>query len=68
MKILNDLANLADTVRWTIVWKIEDLKNAVLALIPSKKELIDNDYFIDEAPVKKTVKKSSKKKTKKSKK
>lgn len=68
MKILNDLVNLVETVRWTVVWKIEDLKNAVLDFIPSKKELIDNDYFIDEAPVKKVAKKNTKKKNKKSKK
>jgi hypothetical protein len=64
---LNDLADLAETVRWTVVWKIEDLKNAVLNLIPSKKEILDNDYFVDEAP-KKPAKKAAKKKSKKSKK
>jgi len=67
MKLLNDLADLAETVRWTVAWKIEDLKNAVLNLIPSKKEILDNDYYVEEAP-KKPAKKSAKKKSKKSKK
>jgi hypothetical protein len=70
MKILNDLANLADTVRWTVVWKIEDLKNAVLNLFPSKDEAdpFVGESYIESAPTKKKTKKSSKKKSKKSKK
>lgn len=70
MKILNDLLNVIEMVRWTVVWKIEDLKNTVLNLIPSK----DNDdpfvgeSYIEQIPCKKTVKKPTKKKSKKSKK
>ena len=70
MKILNDLLNVVDTVRWTVVWKIEDLKNAVLNLIPSKDNddpFVGESYIVESAP-KKAAKKSAKKKSKKSKK
>jgi hypothetical protein len=65
MKILNDLSNFLDTVRWTVLWKLEDAKNAVLNLLPRKQEdedpFVGNSY-IEEAPVKKKTKKTSKKK------
>jgi len=66
MKLLNDLANLLDTVRWTVLWKLEDAKNAVLNLLPAKKEDEDpfvGETYIEQAPVKKkSSKKTSKKK------
>jgi len=70
MKILNDLLNVIETVSWTVVWKIEDLKNTVLNLFPSKdvEDPFVGESYIEKTPSKKTVKKSTKKKSKKSKK
>ena len=66
MKILNDIGNFLDTVRWAVQWKLEDAKNAILDLIPSKEKF---DDFVEEVvPAKKATKKSGKKKSKKSKK
>ena len=66
MKLLNDLADLLDTVRWTVLWKLEDAKNAVLNLLPAKKEDADpfvGETYVEQAPVKKKAsKKTSKKK------
>ena len=70
MKILNDLLNVIEAVSWTVVWKIEDLKNTVHNLFPSKdvEDPFVGESYIENKPSKKTVKKSTKKKTKKSKK
>lgn len=66
MKLLQDIGDFLDTLRWTVQWKLEDAKNAVLNLIPSKEKF---DEFVEEVvPAKKTNKKSGKKKSKKSKK
>lgn len=66
MKLLNDLANLLDTVRWTVLWKLEDAKNAVLNLLPRKQE--DADPFVGESYVEAPVKKKASKKGAKKKK
>lgn len=69
MKLINDILNLVDTIRWTIVWKIEDVKNAITDKF-SKDELPlwDDESFNEEVPVRKVAKKSTSKKSKKSKK
>lgn len=67
MKLIDNLVNFFDTARWVVVWKLEDAKNAVLNLLPAKKEDEDpfaGDSYIEEPVVKKkTVKKSKKKKS-----
>ena len=66
MKLLQDIGDFLDTLRWTVQWKLEDAKNAIVNLFPSKENF---DDFVEEVvPVKKTTKKSGKKKSKKSKK
>lgn len=69
MKLINDILNLVDTIRWTIVWKIEDVRNAITDRF-SKDELPlwDDESFNEEVPVRKVAKKSTSKKSKKSKK
>jgi hypothetical protein len=59
------MIGLLDTVRWVVVWKLEDAKNAISGLFTSKKETIDpfvGESYI-QAPVtkKKTVKKKKSK-------
>lgn len=66
MKLIENLVNFFDTARWVVAWKLEDAKNAILNLLPSKKE--DADPFVGESYIekpivkKKTVGKSTKKK------
>ena len=69
MKLINDILNIVDTIRWTVVWKIEDVKNAITDKF-SKDELPlwDDECFNEEVPVKKVAKKRTSKKSKKSKK
>lgn len=66
MKILQNIGDFLDTVRWTVQWKLEDAKNIILDLIPSKQKF--DDLVEEVVPVKKASKKTSKKKSKKSKK
>jgi len=65
MKLFNDLANLLNTVRWTVLWKLEDAKNAVLNLLPRKQE--EDDTFVCENYIEPVKKKASKKGGKKKK-